>query len=247
MSRPSRLARIQRPMRLASRLATLVAALFLTTSAFAAEPVRQLTVHVNSFYASGAKPEDPPKVAVDPAYDSLLMSRNAADIRKVRDAIAANPDMVTPITLMVLATRLYDVGLRDDAVFWFYVARDRYFTVDAVLDTRSLALVGTALAVDGFTVTAGAGINSYAFCDIPKQQAQAIQAIDWVAKHPYRLLESPDMPSEVADRNEALGAALMRLRADADAETAFLAKPANLAEMKTLRVHNEADARFCWK
>ena len=30
------------------------------------------------------------------------------------------------MTMMVLAIRLYDVGLRDDAVFWFYAAKDRY-------------------------------------------------------------------------------------------------------------------------
>jgi hypothetical protein len=29
------------------------------------------------------------------------------------------------MTMMVLAIRLYDAGLRDDAVFWFYVAKDR--------------------------------------------------------------------------------------------------------------------------
>jgi len=37
--------------------------------------------------------------------------------------IVARPEAVTPMTMMVLAIRLYDVGLRDDAVFWFYASR----------------------------------------------------------------------------------------------------------------------------
>ena len=37
--------------------------------------------------------------------------------------IVAKPQVVTPMTMMVLAIRLYDVGLRDDAVFWFYASR----------------------------------------------------------------------------------------------------------------------------
>ena len=35
---------------------------------------------------------------------------------------------LTPMTIMVLAIRLYDVGLRDDAVFWFYAAKNRFAT-----------------------------------------------------------------------------------------------------------------------
>ena len=148
---------------------------------------------------------------------------------------------------MVLAIRLYDVGLRDDAVFWFYAARDRYATMDAVLDMRSLALVGIANAIDDFTTAVGPAINGYAFCDLKQQQAQEDRAIAWTAKHPYRLLESMDLPSQVDDRNQALGEALGELQAKADGAKAFLAKPENLQEMKSLRAHNDADARFCWK
>ena len=37
------------------------------------------------------------------------------------------------MTLMVLAIRLYDVGgCRDDAVFWFYAAENRYLTLEDV-------------------------------------------------------------------------------------------------------------------
>ena len=49
----------------------------------------------------------------------------------------AKPKLVTPMTMMVLAIRFYDVGLRDDAVFWFYVAKDRYIVMSEVLDVKT--------------------------------------------------------------------------------------------------------------
>ncbi len=235
-------------MRTAFRLGATCAALLLANAvANAAEPVRQIGVFVKPYYSASYTLVEPPQVAVDPQYDKLLASTKRADVAKARDAIAAAPDMVKPTTLMVLAIRLYDVGLRDDAVFWFYAARDRYATMDAVLDMRSLALVGMANAVDDFTTAVAPAINGYAFCDIKQQQTQEDRAIAWVAKHPYRLLESLDMPSQVDDRNKALGEALGELQSKADFAKGFLAKPENLQEMKDLRAHNEADARFCWK
>ena len=41
------------------------------------------------------------------------------------------------MTMMVLSIRLYDVGLRDDAVFWFYVAKDRYIVLSEVLNVKA--------------------------------------------------------------------------------------------------------------
>ena len=58
-------------------------------------------------------------------YNDLLSSSRREDILATRDLIVAAPKLVTPMTLMVLAIRLYDVGLRDDAVFWFYAAKDQ--------------------------------------------------------------------------------------------------------------------------
>jgi len=232
----------------AFRLAALCAALLLgATGARAIDQVRQIGVFVKPYYEAGATLAAPPKVAVDPAYDKLLMSMKREDIAKVRDAIAAAPELVKPTTLVVLAIRLYDVGLRDDAVFWFYAARDRYATLEAVADMRSLALVGMANAMEDFVGAVAPAINGYAFCALAQQQAQEDRAIEWAAKHPYRLLESPDLPVAVDDRNQALGEALGALQAKAENAKRFLANPENLQDMKDLRAHNQADARFCWK
>ena len=45
-----------------------------------------------------------------PKYDRLLASSNAEDITRARDLIAKEHASITPMTMMVLAIRLYDVG-----------------------------------------------------------------------------------------------------------------------------------------
>ena len=109
------------------------------SGAFAAEPVRQIGIYVQPFYESARTPGGQPQVSVGKQYDALLSSSRREDILAVRDLIVAAPKLVTPMTLMVLAIRLYDVGLRDEAVFWFYVAKDRYIVMSDVLDVKTPA------------------------------------------------------------------------------------------------------------
>ncbi|MBI2715866.1 MAG: hypothetical protein HYX37_15655 [Rhizobiales bacterium] len=99
--------------------------------ASAAEPVRQVGITVQPFYESARTPGAQPRVAVGKQYNDLLSSNKPEDILAARDLIVATPKLVTPMTLMVLAIRLYDVGLRDDAVFWFYAAKERSYLDDA--------------------------------------------------------------------------------------------------------------------
>ena len=230
------------------RLALLALALAaLVAPVRAAEPVRQVGVYVLPYYAAGASFAEGPRVAVDPAYDKLLESTQAADIRKVRDAIAARPELVKPETMMVLAIRLYDMGLRDDAVFWYYVARDRYVTMDTVLDMRSLMLVRVSNAVASFVEAVGPVIDGYAFCDIAHQQEREDKAIAWVAAHPYKLLGYADLPALAEDRNAGLVGAIAQLRDAAANAKAFMAQPENRKRFAAERARVDADAKYCWK
>jgi hypothetical protein len=121
-------------------ISILLAVSALLPAAQAAEPVRHIGIYVQPYYESAADRNGRPRVAVGKAFDEKLASNRREDVASVRDAIRAQPQMVTPMTLMVLAIRLYDVGLRDDAVFWFYAAKDRYVTVAEVLEVRSPSL-----------------------------------------------------------------------------------------------------------
>ncbi len=53
-------------------------------------------------------PDGRPKVAVGDQFNDLLNSNRREDILAARDRIVASPQVVTPMTMMVLAIRLYD-------------------------------------------------------------------------------------------------------------------------------------------
>jgi hypothetical protein len=54
------------------------------------------------------------------SFNGLLASTRGEDIAAVRDLILVKPKTVTPMGMMALAIRLCDVGLRNDALIWFY-------------------------------------------------------------------------------------------------------------------------------
>jgi hypothetical protein len=194
-----------------SRVAT--AAIFLALSQIAAAPVTQIAVYVTPYYASSTSPGGRPQVAVDRDIDALLASNRREDIAAAQKAVMARPDLITPMTLMVLAIRSYDVGLKDDSVFWFYVAKNRYLTLHDVLDTSAAAFGEVDESVAAFATLAGPVINGYAFCDLAKQQQAEVTALDWVEKHPYKALFIPNLPAKPGDRQDNLKGAIARLRA----------------------------------
>ena len=216
-------------------------------SAPPAEPVRQLAIYVLPYYEAGASFAAPPRVAVDPAVDASLASTDPATIRKTRDTIAAHPDLVKPETMMVLAIRLYDVGLRDDAVFWYYAGRDRFLTMEAVLDMRSIRMARQAESIDSFVGALAQPIDGYALCDLERHQALEDRAIAWVAAHPYKLLGYEDLPAQAEDRNAALANAVNKLREASAHNAALMAKPEMRAQLAEARAKSQADVRYCWK
>ena len=216
-------------------------------SAPAAEPLRQLRIYVMPYYAAGASFAAPPEVAVDPAFDASLASTDPAVIRKTRDQIAAHPDLVKPETMMVLAIRLYDVGLRDDAVFWYYAGRDRFLTMEAVLDMRSIRLARQAETIDSFVNALAGPIDGYALCDLDRHQEREDRAIAWVAAHPYKVLGDENLPSQSEDRNAALANAVNKLREASAHNAALMAQPEARSQLAEARAKNQADVRYCWK
>jgi len=160
-------------MRISIRRSAVAAALLLfSIHGLAAEPVRRVGIEVQPFYQAAREPGGQPQVGVGTQYNDLLASNRREDILAARDLIAGKPGTVTPMTLMVLAIRFYDVGLRDDAVFWFYAAKDRYIVFSDVADVKASVLQQADDAMRAFATLAGPIINGYAFCDLAKQHAQ---------------------------------------------------------------------------
>jgi hypothetical protein len=216
-----------------------------------AKEVRSVDIYVTPYYSSAAKASKR-VVSVDRRFDALLKSDRREDVVNARDQVLADPALVSPITMMVLASRLYDVGERDDAVFWFYVAKDRYMTVAGVLvgfDRGGMGSGGAevASAMGAFVQLAGPTINSYAFCDVAKQQALRRKAYDWVVANPYQAVFAPELPAKGEDRAALLTAALDKVREGMEQETAYLTDADNLATLKARRAENKVDALFCWR
>jgi hypothetical protein len=209
--------------------------------------VTQVEIYVLPYYQSASTPDGRPMVSVGDRFDALLASTKREDVTAARDAIRSKPQMVTPMTLMVLAIRLYDVGLRDESVFWFYVAKDRYITLAEVLDVQSPALSQAADAVRNFAILAGPVINGYAFCDPARQRELRSKALTWVEQNPYQVLFWDRLPARPGDRDANLQRAHARIRAGAEEEQRLLEDPAKLRELTRLRQANLAESRFCWR
>ena len=133
------------------RSAILILAMLALLPARAADVrVKRVAIYVEPYYAASRDPEGTPRVEVFSKLDRLLASNIPEDIARAREFVEKEWDAITPMTMMVLAIRLYDVGLRDDSVFWFYAAKDRYATLAGVSDVKSPELAQVEDAVKNF-------------------------------------------------------------------------------------------------
>ena len=234
-------------MKLAIATAAAAAAVLWCTQVHAAEPVKQVNIYVEPFYRSPRSAGEPPRVAVGARYDALLASSRREDILAARDIVTADPKTVTPMTMMVLAVRLYDVGERDEAVFWFYAAKDRMLVLTEVATPAAIPLGQAVEAIRAFSTLAGPVINGYAFCDLKNQQAIRARALDWVEANPYQAMYLEQIPARSQNRAALAAQAVRRARDNAAAEARHLQDPPTRDEFLATRKRNEVDAKFCWK
>ena len=227
-------------------LASIAGAAAFSFSAAQAEPVRHVGIHVQPYYEAARTPGGTPRVAVGRSFDGLA-SNKREDILAIRDRIVADPKLVTPMTLMVLAIRFYDVGLRDDAVFWFYAAKDRFLSLDEVVDVGPGGLAQVEDAIRNFSTLAGPIINGYAFCDIANQQAIRAKALDWVEQNPDEAIFMEPLPAKQSNGKQALVESIATLRASAAKESAYLQGAGNVAKFRADRARNGTDEKYCWK
>ncbi len=218
----------------------------LFTSAHSQQPVKFIPVYVEPYYNAGKTPTEKPRVAVSGQFNERLTSTDRIAIEQVTQDMQSQASRMTPMTLMVLAIRNYDVGLRDAAVFWFYVAKDRYATLAGVIDMNNPAVSQVTQATRDFANLAGPTINGYAFCDLKKQAAIRQEAIKWVEANTYEALFVDQLPGKPGDRRENLKTALAKIKSDAAKEAEYLAQPDNIEKIKESRKKNRADEQFCW-
>jgi hypothetical protein len=221
--------------------------LLAAASALAAYQVRSVPVKVTPYYEAADHREQKPRVATASGFDRQLASLRAEDIAAVRDAIRAEPASVSPITMMVLAVRLYDVGRRDESVFWFHAARDRMATASAVLDDSFKEIARVEATTRAFALQAGPTINGYSLCDPARHSRSRLEALDWVEKNPYAMLFVETIPAKAGDRRENLASSLARLKAEAAEDAATLASREGVSRLAQSRRETKADEKYCWK
>jgi hypothetical protein len=227
--------------------AAALALLLFPLSATAAEPVRRVGIEVQPFYQAARTPDGAPPVSVGMQYNDLLASNKREDILGARDLVTAKPQLVTPMVMMVLAIRFYDVGLRDEAVFWFYAAKDRYIVMSEVLDVKTQLLAQADEAVKNFSTLAGPIINGYAFCDLAKQQELHAKAVKWVEGNPYGVMFMAQAPVLPGDRAENAKRAIANAKERAAKERGYFEDAKNRDAFYAKRKQNDVDGKFCWK
>jgi hypothetical protein len=124
----------------------------------------QIDVYVTPYYSSKG-----PTIAVGRFTSGLESSdprKFLATIRKMQ----AQWEQLTFPELYVASIRLYDLGYRNDAVYWFYTAEYRGRQFSGLLDPAKVGSMGSPAfelqqANGAFMQTAGTWINGYAFRD----------------------------------------------------------------------------------
>ena len=216
--------------------------------AFAAEPVRHIGLYVVPFYVSAQTPDGQPQVSVGKQYNALLASNKREDILAARDLIVAKPGLVTPMTLMVLAIRFYDVGLRDDAVFWFYVAKERYIVMAGVLDVKSQVAGGGRPPpwAPSRRSPARSSTATPSAISPSKKSCTPRRSIGW-RPTPTRSCSWRRRRRCPATARKTTSARSPRPESDDAKERAYFDDPKTVEVFYTTRKRNEADVKFCWK
>ena len=223
-----------------------LAALCLSIGSAAANDgkVRSVDIYVTPYYSANAGKAE--FVKVYDKIDDLLKSGKVEDFKKAEKIVQDAPQMVSPITLFVLSARAYDLGLRDDAVFWFYNAKNRAILLRGVIDMEGEKFTDMVAAIGAFMKLVGDVVNPYAFCDIKKQQEIADKALEWTKKNAYEAMFSPEFSSPHEDRKAALAKGIEKLESRNKKEKDYFLDKDNLAKFKAMRKQNGTDEKFCF-
>lgn len=177
---------------------------------------QQAEFYVTPFYSSQG-----PHIEVG-EFSELLTKATAASIDELASKLRAKEvwPKLPAETMFVLAVRLYDLGHKDDSVYWFYSAQMRARLLNAVLQPDSLGEMGSEgfelmHAHASFQQLAGIYINGYAFGDLPKLQATLQQVLDEATEMPdlaaaYPTLQFID-PALWPDRAKEIAAGLKEM------------------------------------
>jgi len=145
--------------------AALAAGLCVAASVSAASDPGRIDAYVTPYFNSTG-----PVVRVGP-YSSGLASKNQATVVATILRMKQQWSRLDFLELYVAAIRLYDLGYRDEATYWFYTAQYKGRQFALLADPKRLGSIGDRgfelyHAQDAFLQLVGPSINGYAFGDV---------------------------------------------------------------------------------
>ena len=133
-----------------------------------------------------------------------------------------------PAAYYILASKLFEGGKKDEAVFWFYAGQLRYrFYLQA---NPGLNPSGDPALFASFSETLGRPLNEYAFGDIPRLAKTIDEVLSWDAAHVNGFTSKTAHPQAYAEIRDGL----VKLRD-------YMLK--NQAEIKRQRISNGLENR----
>jgi hypothetical protein len=127
----------------------------------------RIEIHVTPYYDANG-----PKVDVG-KYSKDLEGATATSIPELASTMDKVWDSLPVEVMYVMSIRLYDLGLKDEATYWFYSAQYRARLLFNLVPHESVGPMGApgfelAAALDSFFDLAGSYINGHAFGDTGK-------------------------------------------------------------------------------
>ncbi|WP_044470432.1 hypothetical protein [Mannheimia massilioguelmaensis] len=203
------------------------------------EKVTSVDIYSPFYSAQGGKAD---YVKVYQKINALLLTNKKSDYEKASQIVRQEPAMITPMTMSVLAARAYDMGLRDEAVFWYFVARFRLMILNDVLDLPKMNMA----EYTDLNSLVGSFILPYAACDLDKQQKIQNEALEWTKSNPYEALLLPQLKSKHSDRKKAIKQAEDEVSEWVTKYQNYFSDLKNLEQFKQKRKASNIDKKFCW-
>lgn len=203
-------------------------------------PIKSIDIYIMPYYS--AENGKATLVNVYSEINDLLLQNTVETYRKAVEIVNNDTNYLTPMTLLALSARAYDLGFRDEAVFWFYVGRQRLLIVDHV---ASLSKMQMAEYI-GFVELLKPAVLGYAFCDFKKQEKLLTKAYEWTKNNPYQTLLNEKIPSKFQNRFEGLADAQKMLEKRHKEQKELFNDSKTQAQIKKSRKENNLDEQYCW-
>lgn len=114
-------------------------------------------------------------------FSDKLSTMTLGNAESIQESLRSEWNELRPETMYVMAVRLYDLGLKDESVYWFYSAQYRAKLFQGILDPKKVGGIGSSAfelkqAYGAFFELAGEYINGYAFGN-PKKLAEIVTTV----------------------------------------------------------------------